>query len=83
MAPGMKQLFKRQAEEEGEEGGDDEISETTTIHTVIFGKHLHKVKIDKTTPTTTLDTEGKYFNVLRSTQSNRTLNASIDVYRAR
>lgn len=54
MAPGLKKLFKRQApEEEGEEGEE----EPTTLATHIFGKHLHKVRI--TTPTTTLETEGK------------------------
>lgn len=53
MAPGMK-LFKRQANEPDEA---DEVEETTTIHTNIFGKHLHKVKL--TTPTTTMETEGE------------------------
>lgn len=53
MAPGLKKLFKRQAEVEEEEGEE----EATTLATKLFGKHLHKVKV--TTPTTTVVTEGK------------------------
>ena len=62
MAPGLKQLFKRQAEAlkpEDEEVVDDEeeTTTTTTLATHIFGKHLHKVRV--TTATTTLETEGE------------------------
>lgn len=53
MAPGLKKLFKREAEEEEEEVED----ESTTLATQIFRKHLHKVRV--TTATTTLVTEGK------------------------
>lgn len=59
MAPGLKQLFKRQAEpiKPEEEAVEDGEEEQTTLATHIFGKHLHKVRI--TTPTTTLETEGE------------------------
>lgn len=59
MAPGLKQLFKRQAEPvpPEEEGVEDVEGEPATIATHIFGKHLHKVRL--TTPTTTAETEGE------------------------
>jgi hypothetical protein len=52
MAPGLHQIFKRQAEEYEDE------EQVTTIATKIFGKHLHKVKI--TTPGPTTEAEGKH-----------------------
>lgn len=60
MAPGLKNLFKREAPAEEEVIEEDvEIQEeVTTLGTVHFGKHLHKVKITSSTiATTTL--EGK------------------------
>ncbi|CAO1358349.1 unnamed protein product [Diamesa hyperborea] len=53
MAPGLKNLFKREApaEEEVVEEDVEIIEEVTTLATTHFGKHLHKVKI--TTSTTT------------------------------
>lgn len=54
MAPGLKKLFKREAEVEEQE---EEEEEATTLATTVFRKHLHKVKV--TTPTTTVVTEGK------------------------
>lgn len=59
MAPGLKQLFKRQAEPgkpEEEEEVEEAEEEPTTLATHIFAKHLRKIKT--TTPTTTLETEG-------------------------
>lgn len=82
MAPGLKQLFKRQVEEEADEGGEEEGSETTTLATKYFGKHLHKVKI--TTPTTTLETEGKNIRSLSyDAQLNERLMNYPEYYRTR
>lgn len=83
MAPGLKQLFKRQVAEEGEgdEGVEEETSETTTLQTVIFGKHLHKVKI--TTPTTTLETDGRYLIDCHLIVLNTEHNTCLDAYRTR
>lgn len=53
MAPGLKKLFKREADVEEEEGEE----EATTLATTVFRKHLHKVKV--TTATTTVVTEGE------------------------
>jgi synaptotagmin-1 len=53
MAPGLKKLFKRQAEPEEEEEVEEE--QVTTLATTVFRKHLHKVKV--TTATTTVVTE--------------------------
>lgn len=51
MAPGMKDLFKREAPNEDDVPDEEAEEEVTTMATHHFGKHLHKVKI--TTSTTT------------------------------
>lgn len=57
MAPGLKNLFKREAPAEEEVAEEEVEEEVTTLATHHFGKHLHKVKI--TTSTTTEAGEGK------------------------
>lgn len=58
MAPGLKNLFKREApaEEEVVVVEEEIEEEVTTLATHHFGKHLHKVKI--TTSTTTEANDG-------------------------
>lgn len=56
MAPNLHRLFKREAAQKVEEVEYEEEEEpATTLATKIFGKHLHKVRVN--TPTTT--TEGE------------------------
>ncbi len=54
MAPNLKRLFKREAEEEDDIAEYDEPS--TTLATKVFNKHLHRGRI--TTPRTTTEESG-------------------------
>lgn len=64
MAPGLKQLFKREAEPETPEedvGEDGEESAMTTMGTKIFGKLHHQHRSTSTTVATVSEGERKDF----------------------